>query len=133
MGCNSHISIEVQGQWDHEILLWDTLALDIPESRDYALYEAMAGVRGEEENAVVAPRGIPVDASDAIVYWAKRWEGDGHTHSWLYPNEFHDAVKRAGAADGKVHKPWAAIDKILLALETVYGIEHVRIIFFFDN
>lgn len=45
MGCNSHISIEIQGQWSHSLLQWDTWALDIPESRDYRLYGAMAGAK----------------------------------------------------------------------------------------
>lgn len=133
MGCNSHISIEIQGQWDHSATRWDTWALDIPESRDYRLYEAMAGVRGEDENAVVAPRDIPIDVSEPVKYWIKRAGEDGHTHSWLYPDEFHRAIKKAEAQDGKVHKPWVALDKILLDLESIYGINHVRIVFFFDN
>lgn len=135
MGCNSHISIEIQGQWSHSLLQWDTWALDIPESRDYRLYEAMAGVRGEEEKAVVQPRGIPTDAADATAYWIKRYGEDGHSHSWLYPKEFHAAFLQVESDTnyGAMDKDWIALDKILLNLELVYGENHVRLVFFFDN
>jgi len=136
MGCNSHLSIEIQEEWGSSTTFtWSTWALDIPESRDYRLYEAMAGVRGGEENAIVAPRGIPTDASDAVAYWVKRYGEDGHTHSWLYPKEFHAAVERVKAIEGYggVYKEWSALDKILLDLESVYGVNRVRVVFYFDN
>lgn len=133
MGCNSHLTVEIQGQWLHAPNAWTTYALDIPESRDYRLYEAMAGVRGEDENALVAPRGIPADASDVVVYWAKRDDGDGHTHSWLYPKEFHNAVEKVVAQERSVDRCWVALDELLIMLEKIYGENHARVVFYFDN
>lgn len=129
MGCNSHISIEIQGQYSHSPLQWGIWALDIPESRNYRLYEAMAGVRGEKKNAIIAPRGIPSDIANVTAYWIKRYGEDGHTHSWLFADEFHIAVQKAGDVD----RCWLAVDQLLDVLSKIYGIEHVRLIFYFDN
>lgn len=132
MGCNSHISIEVMEQWSTN-KAWETWALDIPESRDYQLYEAMAGVRGEDEKAVVAPRGIPADASNAIKYWIQRSDGDGHSHSWLYADEFNRALMQSQDGNFATNNVWLAVDKVLDSLAQVYGRQSVRIVFFFDN
>ena len=135
MGCNSHISVEILGRWINS-KQWETWALDLPESRDYYLYEAMAGVRGEEEKAVVLPRGVPADASRAVKYWVERAGEDGHSHSWLYPAEFNKALKQSGLGDGAQYetaKEWVALDSVLKGLGQVYGEESVRLVFFFDN
>lgn len=129
MGCNSHLSIEILRRWANTAQ-WDTWALDIPESRDYALYEAMAGVRGEKANAVVRPRGIPKDLSDTVKYWIDRAGDDGHSHSWLYPSEFHRAIKQANAEDDKI---WKSIHGVLTTLQMIWEDENVRLVFFFDN
>ena len=138
MGCNSHLTIEIKQKWG-TVPTWNTWALDIPEARDYRIYEAMAGARGEEENAVVAPRGEPVDASDAVKYWIKRYGEDGHTHSWLSPKEFQEVIKRVEAINATstvkwgLAPEWVALEKILLTLEEVYGEGNARVVFYFDN
>lgn len=125
MGCNSHLSIEVNyGS------AWEPFALDVPESRNYNLYEAMAGVRGYSGNAVVRPRGIPKDVSRVVEYWIKRASNDGHTHSWLSSDEFHRAMLK-GYGEGT--KEWDAIDGVLTTLKMLLGETNVRLIFFFDN
>lgn len=129
MGCNSHLTIEIKQRWDSDTA-WSVWALDLPESRDYNLYEAMAGVRGEDEKALVLPRGIPADASQGTAYWIKRAGEDGHSHSWLSPEEFHAAVVQADAGSTK---EWGSLDAILATLEKTYGKNNVRLIFFFDN
>ncbi|MGH7974947.1 MAG: hypothetical protein ACREBR_05435 [bacterium] len=133
MGCNSHLTIEVKGRWEHSPERWDLFALDIPESRHYRLYEAMAGVRGEEDNAVVQPRGIPADADRGTLYWIKRADSDGHSHSWLYAKEFIKALEQATDDKYGNGKEWDSLVKVLAALETVYGENNVRLVFFFDN
>lgn len=130
MGCNSHLAIEIKGRWSHSPEEWDTWALDIPESRNYSLYEAMAGVRGEESNAVVPVRGVPKDCDPVTAHWIKRAGADGHTHSWLTPVEFHKAIERVTADDNKT---WNAVDGVLTTLQMLYGDENVRLVFFFDN
>lgn len=48
-------------------------------SRNYDLFAALAGVRGDGPE----PRGLPDDASDLTVMEAEGWGDDGHSHSWL--------------------------------------------------
>lgn len=133
MGCNSHLTIEVRGRWKHAPADWETWALDIPEGRHYRLYEAMAGVRGEEKNAVVKPRGIPTDADRGTKYWIQRSDGDGHTHSWLYPDEFRKAMVKANESGDGNGDEWEAVAATLDVLEKIYGKNNARLVFFFDN
>lgn len=128
MGCNSHLSIEVKYRWSTDTS-WSVWALDLPESRDYDLYEAMAGVRGEDGKELFLPRGIPTDVTQGTGYWIKRAGEDGHSHSWLTPKEFHACVVQA-TPDAK---EWLSLDAILTTLEQVYGDGNARLIFFFDN
>ncbi len=81
MGCDIHLHIEVKigGVWHH---------YGAPNvSRNYALFERMAGVRGEVENAISPPKGLPSDISVVTRLSADKWEGDGHSHSWLSAEE----------------------------------------------
>lgn len=130
MGCNSHLSIEVRARYTHSPDRWDVWALDLPESRNYYVYEAMAGVRGEDSNAIVLPRGIPKDCSSVIEHWVKRAGEDGHTHSWLSPHEFDKVMKKVEVVEGK---EWNSLNKVLITLEEIYGRENVRLVFYFDN
>lgn len=133
MGCNSHISIEVFEKW-YNGKQWETWALDIPESRDYQLYEAMAGVRSnEEDDMMFPPRGIPIDVSLAVKYWIQRYGEDGHSHSWLYADEFNKALIKGKSDSFPTNNTWLAVDKVLDSLAQVYGRTGVRIVFFFDN
>ncbi len=131
MGCNSHLSIEIRGTYSNT--LWETWALDIPESRDYILYEKMAGVRGADAAAVVLPRGIPSDASQGVRYWVNRAGDDGHSHSWLYPSEFSTALVKSTYEDDEPRKIWKSLDLVLKSLADVYGDSNVRLVIFFDN
>lgn len=82
MGCDIHMWIEVQrddGTW--------LLVASGTEERDYALFGRLAWVRREDEKPIAEPRGIPSDASEGYLYHCKRWEDDGHTHSWLLLSE----------------------------------------------
>ncbi len=56
-------------------------------SRDYELFEKMAGVRGERSAALAAPRGLPSDAGTMTRFQSDNWGGDGHSHSWLSSGE----------------------------------------------
>jgi hypothetical protein len=130
MGCNSHLTIEIKQRWESD-KSWSVWALDLPESRDYNLYTSMAGVRAaDDEVPLIEPRGIPADAATGTAYWIKRAGVDGHSHSWLSPEEFHAAVVHAKAGDTK---EWSSLDEILITLEKTYGKNNVRLVFFFDN
>jgi hypothetical protein len=129
MGCNSHLSIEY-----YTGTRWETYALDIPESRNYAIYELMAGVRGIEDNALFPPRGIPSDADNVTKVWFKRWETDGHTPSYLLASEYRKVFNACQKAEGySLGGTWEALRNILSALEETYGDNKARVVFFFDN
>ena len=132
MGCNSHLSIEY---YNGE--RWDAFALDVPESRNYMMYELMAGVRGEDKNAFIKPRGIPKDADEVTKAWFKRWDCDGHTPSYLTASEFRQVVNaytaKARQEGYGLAKAWEAVRNVLSALEETYGDDKVRVVFFFDN
>lgn len=129
MGCNSHLTIEIKQRWETD-KSWSVWALDLPESRDYDLYTAMAGVRAaDDEVPLIQPRGIPTDAAIGTAYWIKRAGVDGHTHSWLSPKEFKDAAELADATA----KEWVSLEKVLMTLQETYGEGNVRLVFFFDN
>jgi hypothetical protein len=53
------------------------------DGRNYNLFAKLAGVRGEGPS----PKGVPDDASDLALMMVDRWEGDGHSHSWMLMDE----------------------------------------------
>lgn len=81
MGCDihAHFEVKIADKWEH----YTIPAIE----RNYALFEKMAGVRGEVVNAIVSPRGLPRDMSVVTAFDAERMGRDGHTHSWLYAYE----------------------------------------------
>lgn len=140
MGCDIHLHIEIKidGRWHH----YAAPGIE----RNYALFEKLAGVRGEVENAIVAPRGLPCDATELTKLDASYWEEDGHTTSWLGMAEIaklNNWLRTRGA--------WLKYDLEHAILRTylggssftgwkdypedpnVYGTEDVRFIFWFDN
>jgi hypothetical protein len=53
------------------------------DGRNYALFAALAGVRGEGPPA----KGVPDDASDLALMMIDSWSSDGHSHSWTLMDE----------------------------------------------
>lgn len=73
MGCDIHAHIEVMinERWHH---------YSVPRiKRRYALFEKIAGVRGDVCNAIVPPRGIPHDLSTITEICYDREQPDSHT------------------------------------------------------
>lgn len=79
---HAHFEIKVDGKWLH----YSQPRVE----QDYLLFEKMAGVRGNVENAIVPPRGLPGDISETTRLEAKWWGMDGHNHSWLSSREFKE-------------------------------------------
>lgn len=52
--------------------------------RNYALFAALAGVRGKGP----APRDLPDDVSVVVKKASDMWGCDGHSHSWISLKEF---------------------------------------------
>lgn len=87
MGCDIHLHTEVKinGKWEH---------LGHPSiTRNYALFEKMAGVRGDVKNAITPPRGLPEDATFLTKFHNDYMDSDGHSHSWLNSNELGELTK----------------------------------------
>lgn len=135
MGCDIHMHAEVKiaGKWHH---------YDRPRvQRDYALFEKMAGVRGDVEDAIAAPRGIPADATEMTRFNCEHWGVDGHSHSWLNSQEIF-ALRTWWDQQGREHfsDTW---DRWLFGnryssfeeypADRPAGVEDVRFIFWFDN
>jgi hypothetical protein len=70
--------------------------------RNYDLFGILAGVRGGFNDTIDDPRGLPEDVSEITKKESDRWDGDGHSHSWLTLKELkeyqglHPVVKREG-------------------------------------
>lgn len=83
MGCDIHAVIEYcrkRQDGDEREPHWMTWATVSP-GRNYAMFTAMAGVRGEEGRAIVQPRGIPARVSfgvmnDYYLYVTENTDGD---------------------------------------------------------
>ena len=100
-------------------------------SRNYGLFDLLAGVRSYGASAVICPpRGIPEDCSDGYEEITKQWEGDGHSHSYFTLTELLEI-------DWDKFKNDYFLDEFLKALEAMKGIysntDNVRAVFFFDN
>jgi hypothetical protein len=76
MGCDIHLFVERKhkDKWvmSHEV--------EGPGSaRNYHRFAALAGVRFDGP----APRGMPADPSESVLYHADEWTGDAHSHGWF--------------------------------------------------
>lgn len=91
MGCDIHLHIEVllDGAWHHYN------HRSVP--RCYELFGYMAGVRGGGE--VVAPRGLPPDATVLTRYEYDKYKDNWHHASWLSASEVAEVV-------GKMKMNW---------------------------
>lgn len=87
MGCDIHVHTEVKvdGVWHH---------YGAPNTtRNYALFSKMANVRNDEPGdkdyiePIAEPRGLPDNATALTLFDNKRWNSDGHSHSWLNAGE----------------------------------------------
>lgn len=103
------------------------------QSRNYRLFAALAGVRGDGPE----PRGIPETASAATRMMLKQWGADAHSASWL---PLMDAVREFNArryeegekaVDPKSYRDsfpasfWFGVDED--------NLENYRLVFWFDN
>lgn len=139
MGCDihAHIEIKVRGEWYY----YNELNIN----RNYELFEKMAGVRGEIENAIDKPRGLPKDISFMTKLKSDLWDTDGHTHSWLSGKELAELEEWTEKKEfqerynpifdylfGNSFSGWFKYPEDQKR-ERSFGIEDFRLIFWFDN
>jgi hypothetical protein len=94
MGCDIHGYVErrhKEGDWKRWIL-----SGEVEGNRNYVFFGLLNGVR--EDLRMFEDRGFPKDASDALDSIKDRWDGDGHSHSWISKHE----VERALASESKL-------------------------------
>ena len=133
MGCDIHLSIEIEvnDEWLH---------LGHPDvNRWYALFEKMAGVRGDVRNAIVRPKGLPNNLSKVTQLYVNAENDDMHTPSWFNLQEIEILETWLRTQDPNIWK----CDLNHTVLHTYlfgngfsnldYGMTDVRFIFWFDN
>lgn len=129
MGCDIHLHVEIKvgGKWLH----YNAPDID----RNYRLFTKMAGVRARDNeiNPIAQPRGLPPDASETTQWEAKRWELDGHSHSYLTSAELTE-LRNWGLGDTFGYLCGSSLDG-MMEYPTSYppDLEDVRFVFWFDN
>lgn len=71
MGCDIHMYVEYRKKGKRT---WRSFGGRITPCRWYAMFEKLAGVRGDESKAIVSPRGYPDDAG---------WEAQSANELWI--------------------------------------------------
>lgn len=130
MGCDIHMLVETErfgdGSW------WD-FGGDINPGRDYLFFGIMAGVRDEDEEPIVEPRGLP----EGMGYRTKKYydeDSDLHSHTWLTYEEFAQAYARRMMHREGGGPPDVEYEALLASMHVfhAHGIK-VRVIMAFDN
>lgn len=137
MGCNIHGFIETKEYPNSDTRQWWSVH-EIPYTRNYAFYAAIAGVRNYLEITPISePRGIPHDASLMSEATSKEDGADGHTHSWLTYKEIkeYDWLQNIGdkMLIDNIHTHFKSLMNEMRFLSGYYGEEGVRMVFWFDN
>lgn len=140
MGCDIHMFAErkINGKWEN-IYLKETIRIYEShshtknfytyDSRSYALFTALAGVRNSIGVPVISiPKGLPEDACDEVKKESEEYGVDGHSHSFL-------GLKDLLAYDWDRLGFFGVFDSdVLLRLKSLGSdYENTRIVFFFDN
>lgn len=117
--------------WEFEDGYWNVpYSKKFYNGRNYYLFSILADVRNDGTiDPISYTKGIPKDSSFGYAYETKKWEGDGHSHSYFTLKELLEV-------------DWSSYDKEYLSefMETIEKMksiddnpEKVRCCFFFDN
>ena len=137
MGCNIHGFIEIMEYPESERNKW-WAAHEIPYTRNYAFYAALAGVRNNIEITPISePKGMPPDVSMMSEAESKEMGRDGHSHSWLSYKEIkeYDWLQNIGDSMliDNIHIHFKGMLREMEYFAREYGDEKVRVVFWFDN
>ncbi len=128
MGADIHLFIEFkQGDspWEtdknHRMLLEDPEYSYLQDAdaahRDYNVFAALAGVRGDGPD----PVGLPNDVSEKIQKESDRWDSDGHSHSYDFLEEFELKIRSVYPDAPKNVIPCAFVDRNRFILSRELG------------
>lgn len=103
------------------------------DGRNYNLFCALCGVRSYQFEGVPKiisePKGVPKDASKEYLQQVKRWDGDGHSHSW---NTLKELLDFDWSDYGNTTQRF--LDEVIPKMKQAhFNPEKVRIVYFFDN
>lgn len=134
MGCDIHLhqEVKINGTWHH---LRHVDHVD----RCYWLFEQMAGVRGDDANAIVMPKGMPEDVTFLTAHDYHWWDTDAHTPSWFNIEEIRELrgrcldLGRTGPRSFDFYKAFGFCLGSEWEPEPEHGVEDVRWVFWFDN
>lgn len=146
MGCDIHIQVEYKKhntvQWcagnfykrnkyfgtDPEEPEFVKMSLK-SESRNYNLFAVLADVRSNySSKPICRPRGAPDDMSKETFVVLGKWAGDAHSTSYFTLDELLEVQKEYSPVLDDL------IEELTYLKKTIdYGIETIRIIFWFDN
>ena len=139
MGCDIHLFTEVKIDG-----VWHTHS--IPRiNRWYALFGEMAGVRCDNVEPIVQPKGLPDDMGTVTARYNEYCGSDGHTHSWFNKEEIQKLEAWLEENDKKsisveweylgyvFGSGWGNAEGYTDSGWEKEGIEDVRFVFWFDN
>jgi hypothetical protein len=131
VGCDIHAFVEFKSgdEWH--------FYTEIDISRDYDLFEKMAGVRGNSVNAIAEPKGLPLDISKTTYLHTVSWGMDGHSFSYLNFDELTIIEKQFKILDAD-HKHFHRSDfffgnDFLVKEDWPEFVSDLRLVFWFDN
>lgn len=118
---------------------WDRWVWWRARERNYEVFNALAGVRGEGSGLGYVTRGIPDDVSELAQLCIDEWAEDGHSHSWLSIREAIPAYEPV--SELVAERLTEGKDPLLKHAEKLFGVEvddvtdldNYRIVFWFDN
>ena len=141
MGCDIHGWVEVRPYRSGRDYWRSVVNINYWE-RNYLIYARLFGVRNSfGVIPIAASRGLPITSKYANEepeprdIDVQKWEGDGHSHSWILFTEFEDDLQ-------EIIKPykhynnydkWWRLYQIMSLLAEQYGKDNVRIVVWFDN
>lgn len=128
MGCDIHGTIEIKKYNDGG---WWEVCKEIDIDRSYYLFSVLADVRNYREpiKPISKPRGTPDDVGYGHKELVEKWEGDGHSHSWV---SFIELKNYKEPTDEFTFKE-DYFYKFMEILAKDLGEDKVRLVFFFDN
>jgi hypothetical protein len=103
--------------------------------RNYGLFGVLAGVRDCSRDMITGGlRGLPDDVSEEILGLSNDWDGDGHSHNYLYLNEILDShYYRMSDEELEENGFTYFFRTVVNDLLEIGNPDNLRLVFWFDN
>lgn len=126
MGCDLHCIVQI-----YKKKQWTILDCELIQDRSYPTFSVLADVRGQGDDFIALPKGLPEDLShikDNKYYIGEQWLGN-HSHSYYTLNEL---LKTNVSFEHTYLWQWV---EVLLTYKRLnkLSLEHIRVVFGFDS